>query len=124
VTDEMTPSARIDARLATFPDPQRAVLQELREAIAASAPEAEEAISYGMPAFRYRGRMLVSYDGFKTHCSLFPMSSSVVARHPELAEFAAAKGTYHFTPENPIPAELVEVVVRQRMAEIDSRKAR
>ena len=124
MTDETTQSARIDARLATFPSPQGAVLQQLREAIAAAAPEAEEAISYGMPAFRYRGRMLVSYDGFKTHCSLFPMSSSVVDRHPELAEFAAAKGTYHFTPEHPIPAELVEIVVRQRMAEIDSRAPR
>ena len=121
MTEETTPSAWIDARLAGFPSAQRDALQELREAIAGAAPEAEETISYSMPAFRYRGRMLVSYDGFKTHCSLFPMSGEIVERHPELAEFAVAKGTYHFTPEHPIPATLVEIVVRDRIAQIDAK---
>ena len=121
MTDEPTPSAWIDARLAEFPRAQRDALQDLREAIASAAPEAEEVISYAMPAFRYRGRMLVSYDGFKTHCSLFPMSSEIVGRHPELAEFAVAKGTYHFTPEHPIPARLVAIVVRDRIAQIDAK---
>ena len=121
MTDETHPSAWIDARLAGFPSAQRDVLQQLREAIAKAAPEAEEVVSYAMPAFRYRGRMLVSYDGFKTHCSLFPMSSEIVGRHPELAEFAVAKGTYHFTPEHPIPASLVEIVVRDRIAQIDAK---
>jgi uncharacterized protein YdhG (YjbR/CyaY superfamily) len=114
------PIAWIDARLAGFPEPQRAALQDLRQAIALAAPDAEEAVSYGMPAYRYRARLLVSYDGFKDHCSLFPMSSTVVGQHPGLAAFAAAKGTYHFTPEHPIPADLVAVVVRARMAEIDA----
>jgi uncharacterized protein YdhG (YjbR/CyaY superfamily) len=121
MTDEKNPTAWIDTRLAEFPSAKRAALQELREAIARAAPEAEEVVSYKMPAFRYHGRMLVSYDGFKTHCSLFPMSSVVVEEHPELAEFAVAKGTYHFTPEHPIPGRLVGIVVRARMAEIDAR---
>ena len=121
MTNQVNPSDWIDARLAEFPPAQRGALQGLREAIAAAAPEAEEVVSYKMPAFRYHGRMLVSYDGFKTHCSLFPMSSVVVEQHPELAAFAVAKGTYHFTAEHPIPPRRVAVVVRARMSEIDAR---
>jgi uncharacterized protein YdhG (YjbR/CyaY superfamily) len=121
MTDKEQPATLIDARLAALPTAERTVLQHLREVIAAAAPEAEEAIGYGMPAFRYRGRFLVSYNAFKDHCSLFPMSGQVVGEHPELGTFAAAKGTYHFTPSKPIPDELVAVVVRARMAEIDAR---
>ncbi|MGH2513170.1 MAG: iron chaperone [Candidatus Limnocylindrales bacterium] len=120
----MDPTDQVDTILAALPAEQRAALQALRELIARLAPEAEETISYGMPGFRYRGRFLVSYAGFKGHCSLFPMSGDVVARHPELATFAAGKGTYHFSAEQPIPDNLVEVVVRERMAEIDARPAR
>ena len=121
MTDNERTAAEIDARLAAMPADQRAALQHLRETIAAAAPDAVEAIGYNMPAFRYRGRFLVSYDAFKDHCSLFPMSGQIVDRHPELAAFAVAKGTYHFTPQKPIPDDLVGVVVQARMAEIDAR---
>ena len=107
---------------ATAPD-QRVALQALRETIAAAAPEAEETISYSMPAFRYRGRALVSYSAFKTHCSLFPMSAELIERHPEkVGEFATVKGTLQFTPSKPIPADVVTWLVRERMAQIDARQ--
>jgi len=123
MTDPATATAEIDARLAKLPVDQRAALQSLRETIAAAAPEAVETISYAMPAFRYRGRALVSYDAFKTHCSLFPMSAELIERlHDGLAEFATAKGTLHFTPTKPIPKELVVRIVHERMAQIDARK--
>ena len=113
-------AARIDARLAALPADQRAALQRLRETIAASAPEAEEAISYSMPAFRYHGRALVSYEGFKTHCSFFPMGSAEIeAYRDELADFATTKGTLRFTPDHRIPPDLVARIVRDRMAAID-----
>lgn len=70
-TASATAIAQIEATLAALPNAERAALQTLRQTIAAAAPEAEETISYGMPAFRYRGRALVSYAGFKAHCSLF-----------------------------------------------------
>jgi uncharacterized protein YdhG (YjbR/CyaY superfamily) len=115
----------IDARLAALPEPQRAALQALRETIATTAPGAEETISYSMPAFRYHGRALVSYDGFKRHCSLFPMGSEIIERHKdEFAAFATSKGTLHFTSENPIPKPLVELIVRERMSSIDTRAGR
>jgi uncharacterized protein YdhG (YjbR/CyaY superfamily) len=122
MTDPTTASTWIDARLAGLPAEQRTALQTLRETIAAAAPEAEETISYAMPAFRYHRRALVSYDAFKAHCSLFPMSAALIEEHPaEAAGFAASKGTLHFTPEHPLPKEFVELIVRERMAQIDAR---
>jgi uncharacterized protein YdhG (YjbR/CyaY superfamily) len=118
-----TPSERIDAILAAAEPDQQEALQILRETIAAAAPEAEETISYAMPAFRYRGRALVSYSAFKKHCSLFPMSAELIETHPEkVGAFATAKGTLQFTPSHPIPTETVTWLVRERMAQIDGRQ--
>jgi len=122
MSDPTTATGLVDARLAAMPADQRAALQALRETIAAAAPEAEETISYSMPAFRYRGRALVSYDAFKTHCSLFPMSAALIeSLGDDVAGFATAKGTLRFTPEHPLPNSLVERIVRERMAQIDAR---
>jgi uncharacterized protein YdhG (YjbR/CyaY superfamily) len=116
-----TPTAEIDTILAEAATDQRAALQTLRETIAAAAPEAEEAISYSMPAFRYHGRALVSYSAFKNHCSLFPMSAELIERNPEkVGAFATAKGTLQFTPSHPIPVDVVTWLVRARMAQIDA----
>jgi uncharacterized protein YdhG (YjbR/CyaY superfamily) len=120
--DPTTATAQIDATLAALPTDQRTALQALRRTIAAAAPEAVETISYGMPAFRYRGHALVSYAAFKAHCSLFPRSGAVVEAHrDELAGHATAKGTLRFTPQHPLPNDLVETIVRERMAQIDAR---
>jgi uncharacterized protein YdhG (YjbR/CyaY superfamily) len=65
---------------------------------------------------------LVSYSGFKAHNSLFPMGSAIIEAHAEeFAGFATSKGTLHFTPEHPLPRQLVELIVRERMAQIDAR---
>jgi len=120
--DPAEATAWIDGRLAAIPADQRAALQDLRATIAAAAPEATETISYSMPAFHYHGRDLVSYDAFKSHCSLFPMGSEVIERHiDKFAGFTTTKGTLHFTREHPIPKELVELLVKERMAYIDAR---
>jgi uncharacterized protein YdhG (YjbR/CyaY superfamily) len=124
MTETPTATARIDAILAAAPADQREALQGLRRSIAAAAPEADEIISYGMPAFRYHGRALVSYSAFKAHCSLFPMTQALIEANPDrVAGFATAKGTLHFTPEHPLPRDLVEWIVRERMAQIDARPA-
>jgi uncharacterized protein YdhG (YjbR/CyaY superfamily) len=117
-------TAWIDARLAGLPADQRTALEDLRATIAAAAPEATETKSYSMPAFHYHGRDLVSYDAFKSHCSLFPMGSEVIERHAaRFVDFSTSKGTLQFTPEHPIPTELVELIIRERMAYIDARTA-
>ena len=114
----MKRSPEIDAYLAALPDDQRTALQHLRETIAAAAPDAEEVISYAMPAFRYRGRGVVTFLAAKKHLSLF-------ARRPpemeaELAPFRALKGTLHFTPEQPIPDDAVRSLVRARIADLEA----
>ena len=110
MTEASTDTSRIEGYLAAATPDQRVALQNLRETIAAAAPEADEIISYSMPAFRYHGRALVSYSAFKSHCSLFPMTQALILANPErvVAGFATAKGTLHFTPEHPLPRDLVE----------------
>ncbi len=121
----MTDTTQIDAILAGLPAGQRAALQLLRETIAGAAPDAVEAMSYGAPAFRYRDHPLVSYGAAKAHCAIYVMSPDVIVNHEaDLQGFDTSKGTVRFTPDKPLPAELVEKLVRARMAESDERWGR
>jgi uncharacterized protein YdhG (YjbR/CyaY superfamily) len=117
----MAATEEIEAYLAGLPDDQRRALQDLRDAIAAAAPEAEEAISYGAPAFRYRNRPMVCYSAARAHVSFFPMSPAVIEAHEDLlTDWTTSKGTVRFTPDHPLPTGLVTTLVRARMAELDS----
>lgn len=117
-----TVTSPIDAVLASLPDDQRAALQSLREAIAAAAPDAVEAMSYGAPAFRYRDHPLVSFNAARRHCAFYVMSPDVIVAHEaDLAGFDTSKGTIRFTPAQPLPAGLVTKLVRARVAETDER---
>ena len=111
--------AAVDAYLANAREEHRPSLQALRATIAAAAPDAVEGISYGIPGFKYRGKGLAWYADFKAHCSFFPGGT---ARNytAELEEFRLSKGTIQFTPDHPIPADLVTRIVRDHMAQIDS----
>jgi uncharacterized protein YdhG (YjbR/CyaY superfamily) len=114
-------SVDVDAFLATLPDDVRAALQRLREVIAAAAPEAVEAISYGVPAFRYRGRPLVSYGAGKGHCAFYVQSPPVMEDHREqLKGYDTSKGTIRFQAAESLPEGLVTKLVRARMAETDA----
>jgi len=116
----MTRSAEVDAYIDRLPDAFRQALTDLRATIAKAAPGAEECISYQMPAFRYKGRVLVYYAAFKKHCSFFPGSVAVAdAFADELASFRVSKGTIHFTPDEPLPKSLVRKIVKAKMKEID-----
>jgi len=114
-------SAEIDAFLATLPDDKRAALEHLRRTIAAAAPEAVEAIAYGVPAFKYRRRPLVSFGASARHCAFYVQSPAVMEAHREdLAGLDTAKGTIHFQPTEPLPDALVTKLVRARLAETDA----
>lgn len=118
-------SAEIDAILARLPDDVRTALAHLRGVIAAAAPEAVEAISYGVPAFKYRGRPLVSFGAGKAHCAFYVQSPAVMEAHAGLLDgYDTAKGTVRFTPESPLPPELVTTLVRARVAESDAAAGR
>jgi uncharacterized protein YdhG (YjbR/CyaY superfamily) len=116
-----TPSQDVDEFLAAIPERERAVLQRLRETIRAAAPEATERIGYGIPAFYNRERPLVSYGAGKSHCAFYVQSPAVMDAHREALEgYDTAKGTVRFQADQPLPAALVEKLVRARMEETDT----
>jgi uncharacterized protein YdhG (YjbR/CyaY superfamily) len=114
-----TATAQVEAYLANAREEHRAALKALRATIAAAAPDAVEGISYGIPGFKYRGQGLAWYADFKAHCSFFPGGTAQRYRG-ELSGFRLSKGTIQFTPDHPIPADLVARILRDRMAEIDA----
>jgi uncharacterized protein YdhG (YjbR/CyaY superfamily) len=124
----MDRSTEIDAFLADLPEDLRSALERLRGQIAASAPDAVEAMAYGVPAFRYRGRPLVSFSAGRTGagpCAFYVQSPELLDAHLDaLRAYRAGKGTIHFTPESPLPDELVAQLVRERMAETDTKGTR
>lgn len=115
----------IDEYLATLQADQRAALQQLRTTIRASVPQAEECISYALPAFRLDGRVLVCFGAAARHCSFFPGSGSTVAAHADLLKgYDTSKGTIRFQPDKPLPAALVRKLVKARVAENAARSRR
>jgi len=108
--------ASVEAYLGNVPEPARTTLGKLRAAIRAAAPkQAEECLSYGMPAFRYKGG-LVAYAAFKKHCSFFPMSASLLDDFTgELKNYRTSKGTLQFAMDEPLPAALVKRMVKARV---------
>ncbi len=112
----------VDEYLMNVPPKFRTVLQRLRRAIHTAAPDAEEVISYQMPAFRQNG-VLVWFAPFKDHCSFFVGSNQVRRKFAvELKPFDAGKGTLHFTPDKPLSTDLVERIVKARVAENANRQ--
>lgn len=108
----------IDEYLAAVTIDQRAALEKLRKTIRAAAPKAEECISYGLAAFRLKGRPLVAFGAGANHCSLYPMSAATVkAFQAQLKDFETSKGTIRFQPDQPLPAGLVKKLVKARIAE-------
>jgi len=105
--------------LGKLPDDQREALESLRSMIRDAVPEAEECISYGIPAFCLDGRPLVSYGASKKHCAFYPMDPEVLEKHLQgLNDFETSKGTIRFQPSAPLPFEVVESILLKRAASI------
>jgi uncharacterized protein YdhG (YjbR/CyaY superfamily) len=119
--DAVADDSRIDSYLATLPADQREALQRLRAQVARLVPEANETISYGMPAFKLHGRFLLSIAGWKAHCSIYPLTDTFLAAHAdELEGFGRTRGSLHFTAEAPLPEALVEALVQERVADLEA----
>ena len=119
----MATQSTVDEYLAALPAERRTVMDALRRAVVAAAPDATETIAYQMPALRTRdGRFLVSYASYKNHYSLFPASGPVIdALGDDVAPYLAGKGTIRFPANRPIPLDLVTRIVRVRVVEIAAR---
>jgi len=115
----------VDAYLDDVPQPARESLEKLRQHIRSASPAAAEGISYRIPTFKYLGSPLVGFAAFKDHCSFFVMSTEALdAVRADVARYSTAKGTVHFPPGKPLPAELVRKIVKARMLEVEQRKQR
>jgi uncharacterized protein YdhG (YjbR/CyaY superfamily) len=109
----------MDEYLNGLPASQRAAMERVRAVVTKIVPEAEEGVSYGMPAFTYEGRPLLGFRAAKRHLSIFPFSPRAIASvEDRLKGFELSKGTIRFTPENPVPDNVLEDVVRARQQEI------
>jgi len=112
----------IDEYLAALEEPKRSTLARLRETIMSIIPDAEQGISYGMPAFTVRGKTIAGFAAFKSHLSYLPHSGSVI---PGLADdtkdYSGTKGSLHFPIDRPLPKSLVKKLLRARMAEVAAR---
>jgi uncharacterized protein YdhG (YjbR/CyaY superfamily) len=108
----------IDAYLDTLEEPKRSTLALLRDTIMAIVPDAEQGISYGMPAFKLRGKTIAGFAAFKNHLSYLPHSGSVIPRLAKETEgYASTKGSLHFPIDKPPPKTLVRKLLSVRMEE-------
>jgi uncharacterized protein YdhG (YjbR/CyaY superfamily) len=105
----------VDQYFRSLPKESRAALDGLRKVIQAIVPNAIETISYGVPTFKLNNRMLVSYAGFKNHCSFFPGAGPIETHKDELKNFPISKGTIRFTPDRPLSPALVKKLLKTRI---------
>jgi uncharacterized protein YdhG (YjbR/CyaY superfamily) len=106
----------VDEYLSYFPAAIQTRLQALRKTIKKAAPEAEELISYNMPAFK-QGRILVYFAAFKNHIGLYPTVSPMIAFKKELSVYESGKGSIQFPHDQPIPLDLVTKIVQFKKKE-------
>jgi uncharacterized protein YdhG (YjbR/CyaY superfamily) len=116
--------ANFNEYAAGVPKNARSVLNQMRKAIeSAVPPEANEIISYKIPAFKHR-RVLVWYGAFSDHCSLFPTASVIAAFKDELKGYTISKGTIQFPIDKTLPVALIRKVVKARVAQNEDKTPR
>jgi uncharacterized protein YdhG (YjbR/CyaY superfamily) len=118
------PAAEIDDYLGGLDEPKRSTLSQLRRDILTVVPDAEQGISYGMPAFRVSGKTIAGFAAFKNHLSYLPHSGSVFAQLPEeLAGYEKSASALRFAVDRPLPSELVERLIAVRLREANAQTA-
>ena len=114
----------VDEYLASLDEPKRTTLQQLRQTIRSLVPEAEEGISYGMPAYRLQGKVIAGFAAFKNHLSYLPHSGSVFAEIPDdVAGYVTSKGALQFPIERPLPRALVKKLIATRLRQAGVRSS-
>ena len=109
-------AAEVDRYLSQIEEPKRTTLELLRKSILRVVPDAEQCISYGMPAFKVEGKVVAGFAAFKNHLSYLPHSGSVLDQMGEdLVGRSMTKGSLHFPIDHPLPDELVERLISVRL---------
>lgn len=106
----------IDEYIAEFPEDIQNILEKIRKTIQDTVPEAEEAISYGMPTFKLQGN-LIHFAAYKNHVGFYPAPSGIEAFKEEISKYKSSKGAIQFPLDEPIPYDLVEKIVIFRVNE-------
>jgi len=109
----------VDAYLAETEEPKRSTLEAVRRSIRAVVPEAEECISYGMPAFRVDGKVVAGFAAFKNHLAYLPHSGDVLAElADQLVGYEYTSGSLHFAIDEPLPDDLVRRLVEAKLTQL------
>ncbi|HET9742209.1 MAG TPA: DUF1801 domain-containing protein [Terriglobales bacterium] len=113
----------VDEYIEAQPEATQAVLRRVRRAIRKALPKAEEGISYKIPAYRLRGKVVLYFAGWKQHYSLYPAGQRLVdAFRDELAPYEVNKGTIRFQLSKPVPLKLIERIAKFRAKEAAQRE--
>ncbi|MBI3535977.1 MAG: DUF1801 domain-containing protein [Chloroflexi bacterium] len=112
----MTKPKDIDNYIASFPKGIQIILEQVRTTIRKAAPDAEQVISYGIPAFKLNG-LLVWFAAHSNHVGFYPRASAIEAFKKELSLYKGAKGSVQFPLDKPLPLELITKIVKFRVAE-------
>ena len=108
----------VDQYLQGIEEPKRSTLETLRRTILEVVPDAEQVISYRVPAFRVQGKTIAGFAAFKNHLSYLPFSGSVLPQFAEgLAGYTMTKSALHFPIDRPLPKTLVRKLIAARIAE-------
>jgi uncharacterized protein YdhG (YjbR/CyaY superfamily) len=111
----------IDEYIASFPKDIQRILEKMRTTIKKAAPDAEETISYQMPAFKFKG-ILVYFAALKKHIGFYPTSSPMVVFKKELSPYKHSRGAIQFPLDKPIPYDFVSKIVKYRVKENEARE--
>jgi uncharacterized protein YdhG (YjbR/CyaY superfamily) len=107
----------IDEYIAMFPKETQVLLKKVWMTVRRAAPEAEEAISYQMPTFKFNGKNLVHFAAYKNHIGFYPTPSGIEAFKKELSGYVGAKGSVQFPIDRPMPVQLISQIVKFRVKE-------
>ena len=113
---DQTTAKTIDEYIAGFPPDVQEILQKVRATIRKAAPEAEEAIKYGIPTFTLKGN-LVHFGAYKKHIGFYPAPTGLEEFKEELSAYEGSKGTVRFPLDKPIPFDLISKIVKFRVQE-------
>jgi len=113
---DQTTAKSIDEYIAGFPPDVRETLQEIRRTIRKAAPDAEEAVKYGIPTFTLKGN-LVHFGAYQKHIGFYPTPTGLEEFKEELSVYEGSKGTVRFPLDKPIPFDLISKIVKFRVME-------